>query len=254
MGIFILVDRGFCSNPTKVRNIERFGASMALIADYRPENMDDFVMLDHSGAGHSLQIPGFMVDYDSANKIKASLESDVNVMIRASLEISNPNNEIQIGLLYSSSLDLDSQSLEAFTTLAQKSAVDRQKALLDLHIHTFACPNCPKEIKEKNCLSNGNYCAFFPKEGDIMTEGKNPEDYDNKHPETSGNLVSAWGDFTGRELLIASLEEKCYHEEIKADIEKNGLIGKVIGAEVYDHEMLFIKQMVERLAACEKSY
>ena len=104
---FILVDRGFCSNPTKVRNIEKFGASLALIADYKPENMDDFVMLDHGGAGHSLQIPGFMIDYDSAIKIKASLEEGANVLIRASLMISNPNNEIQIGLLYSSSLDLD---------------------------------------------------------------------------------------------------------------------------------------------------
>ena len=122
---FILVDRGFCSNPTKVRNIETFGGAMALIADYKPENMDDFVMMDHGGAGHSLQIPGFMIDYDSANKIKASLQSGANVMIRASLMISNPNNEIEIGLLYSSSLDLDAQSLEAFTTLAQKSAIDR---------------------------------------------------------------------------------------------------------------------------------
>ena len=91
---FILVDRGFCSNPTKVRNIEKFGASLALIADYKPENMDDFVMLDHGGAGHSLQIPGFMIDYDSAIKIKASLEEGANVLIRASLMISNPNNEI----------------------------------------------------------------------------------------------------------------------------------------------------------------
>ena len=98
---------------------------MALIADYKPENMDDFVMLDHGGAGHSLQIPGFMIDYDSANKIKASLYNGADVMIRASLMISNPKNEIEIGLLYSSSLDLDAQSLEAFTTLAQKSAVDR---------------------------------------------------------------------------------------------------------------------------------
>ena len=197
--------------------------------------MDDFVMLDHSGAGHSLQIPGFMVDYDSANKIKASLEEGANVMIRASLIISNPNNEISIGLLYSSSLDLDSQSLDAFTTLAQKSAVDRKKALLDLHIHTFSCLGCPKEVKEINCLSNGKYCAFFPKEGDIMIEHKNPEDY------KSQTYVSFWADFTGRELLISSLEEKCYHEEIKADIQENGLIGKVIGAEVYDYEMLFIK-------------
>ena len=68
-----------------------------------------------------------------------------------------------------------------------------------------------------------------------MIEHKNPEDY------KAQTYVSFWADFTGRELLISSLEEKCYHEIIKEHIEENGLIGKVIGAEVYDYEMLFIK-------------
>ena len=70
LALFVLVDRGLCSNPTKVRNIENFGASIALIADYTPESMEDIVMVDYGGAGHSLVTPGFMIDFFSANMIK----------------------------------------------------------------------------------------------------------------------------------------------------------------------------------------
>ena len=63
MALFIFVDRGMCSNPTKVRNIENFGGAVALIADNHEEDMQEFVMVDHSGNGHSLVTPGFMIDY-----------------------------------------------------------------------------------------------------------------------------------------------------------------------------------------------
>ena len=73
LALFVLVDRGRCSNPTKVRNIENFGGAVALIADYRPESMEDFVMVDYGGAGHSLVTPGFMIDFFSASLIKQCL-------------------------------------------------------------------------------------------------------------------------------------------------------------------------------------
>ena len=83
-----------------------------------------------------------------------------------------------------------------------------------------------------------------------MLESEDHEDFDFAIKTPDINPKEPWrkkqkkkdkaADFTGRELLISSLEEKCYHEEIKADIQENGLIGKVIGAEVYDYEMLFI--------------
>ncbi len=87
--------------------------------------------------------------------------------MRASLTIAKPDNEIEIGLLYSSSLDLDSNAMQAFTTMAKESAQSRHKALLDLHIHTFGCSICPPAIKEEACVSDGKYCAFFPKVGDF---------------------------------------------------------------------------------------
>ena len=143
----MLVDRGQYSNPTKVRNIENFGGAVALIADYMPETLEDFVMVDYGGAGHSLVTPGFMIDYFSASLIKQVLKIGADVVMRASLTIAKPDNEIEIGLLYSSSLDLDSQSMQSFTHLALESAKTRKKALLDLHIHTFGCPYCPKQIR-----------------------------------------------------------------------------------------------------------
>ena len=72
-----------------MRNIENFGAAVALIADNKAEDMDDLVMVDFGGNGHSLVTPGFMVDYDSATKIKETLTEGKEVVMRASLNIAN---------------------------------------------------------------------------------------------------------------------------------------------------------------------
>ena len=89
LALFIMVERGYCPNPQKVRNIENFGAAVALIADNKAEDMDDLVMVDFGGNGHSLVTPGFMVDYDSATKIKETLTEGKEVVMRASLNIAN---------------------------------------------------------------------------------------------------------------------------------------------------------------------
>lgn len=105
MALFILVERGQCSNPTKILNIERFGGAVGLIADYTPEDLESFWMVDFGGAGHNLVTPGFMIDYFSALQLKEALQMGTNVIMRASLTISKPDNEVQIGILLSSSLD-----------------------------------------------------------------------------------------------------------------------------------------------------
>ena len=105
--LFVMVDRGRCSNPTKVRNVENFGGAIALIVDYKPEDVNSFVMTDYGGSGHSLVTPGMLVDYFSSLQIKMVLEQSADVIIRASLTIAKPDNSVEIGLLYSSSLDLD---------------------------------------------------------------------------------------------------------------------------------------------------
>ena len=165
MSRFIMVRRGHCSNPTKVRNIENFGGALALIADYYEEDMSDVIMTDYGGAGQSLITPAFMIDYKSSQLIEDAVKSGKEVIMRASLTIGKPDDQMKIGLLYSSTLDLNSESMNSFADLAWESVKNRHKPILDLHIHTFACPSCPQAIKESNCVSDGNYCAFFPKAG-----------------------------------------------------------------------------------------
>ena len=74
---------------------------------YKPEDVNSFVMTDYGGSGHSLVTPGMLVDFFSSQQIKMVLEQNVDVIIRASLTIAKPDNSVEIGLLYSSSLDLD---------------------------------------------------------------------------------------------------------------------------------------------------
>jgi len=134
-------------------------------------------------------------------------------MMRAELSIENHDDDIKIGLLYSSSLDLDAHAMETFSDLAFKSVISRKKPILDLHIHTFACPSCPQVVKEEDCLSDGQFCAFFPKNGDFIHNSLDTEDYmlDNASPLDSTELEM---DFSGRQLLISSLRERCHHQAI----------------------------------------
>ena len=72
-----------------MRNIENFGAAVALIADNKAESMEDVVMVDYGGNGHSLVTPGFMIDFNTGTKIKQFLKSGKEVVMRASLDIAN---------------------------------------------------------------------------------------------------------------------------------------------------------------------
>lgn len=67
-----------------------------------------------------------------------------------------------------------------------------------------------------------------------------PEDFNSDYQEGTAKT-----DFTGRELLIASLQEKCYHRELAEIIELGG-------KDNFDLERTFIDKMVSRLSLCEQ--
>jgi hypothetical protein len=66
----IMVDRGTCSFAHKVRNIEVFGAGLAVIADNQDEFTETIVMGD-DGTGHDIKIPSYIILKNDADKIKA---------------------------------------------------------------------------------------------------------------------------------------------------------------------------------------
>ena len=57
----ILIERGDCTFVTKVRNVEKAGANIALIGDNKEEDSEVFIMSD-DGSGHSINIPSFLLD------------------------------------------------------------------------------------------------------------------------------------------------------------------------------------------------
>ena len=58
----IMIDRGDCTFVTKVRNVEKAGANVALIGDNVVENSEVFIMTD-DGSGHQINIPSFLIRY-----------------------------------------------------------------------------------------------------------------------------------------------------------------------------------------------
>ena len=70
----ILLDRGNCSFVTKVRNVERAGANVALIGDNKVEDSEVFIMSD-DGSGHSVNIPSFLVRKSTADAFKQAYDS-----------------------------------------------------------------------------------------------------------------------------------------------------------------------------------
>ena len=170
--------------------------------------------------------------------------------LKAQLTISLPSNDIEVGLFYSSSLDLDSESMAAFAKLAFKSAQDREKPLLNLRIHSFGCPTCPVGVRQHSCLSDGKYCAFFPKVGDFLQTQLMPEDFavETEHDIHGGDIVT---DFSGRELMLSSLREKCSHLEVKRLINESAR--PLAKDDLYLEELLF-ETFVNRTKRCEKAY
>ena len=194
-----------------------------------------------------------MIEYTAAEKIKETIENGVEVVMRASLTIANSDNDIQISLLYSSSLDLDAESMKSFTELALESAKMRKKALLDLRIHTFSCMDCSPEVKKQTCISNGKYCTFFPRIGDITLSNINSQNY-AKNLDIYNQLMNE--SVNGRDILMSTLTEKCYHEEIKKSIasklntSENNSVADSTGN--LDMEQRFIISIVARIRSCRE--
>jgi hypothetical protein len=163
-----------------------------------------------------------MIDHKAFVAMKNVLAENKQVLLRAEFNIARPDNSVDLGVFWGSSLDLTILQMNELALMVEAHKVTKTTAdtLLSLHVHTFACPNCPKSIKEDECVSDGAYCTFFPKMGDMNAEDLDPEDKIVKESQTCRGIMA---DFTGRDLLISSLYEKCSHS----------IITKVPGRKIY---------------------
>ena len=115
--------------------------------------------MSDDGTGHSINIPSFIVRRKDADTIKAVVLKGQKVFIKAGLEMVNPDNRVEYEFWYSTILDIDFDKLVDIG-MFQKAL--NKHALFTPRIYTYPCPQCEKEIKESNCLADGNYCPLFP--------------------------------------------------------------------------------------------
>lgn len=94
-----------------------FGATLALIGDEKDEDVTQIIMEDYDGSGFALKIPAYMIEHRAFLKIKAALEAKQEVYLQAELIISRPDNSIEMGVYWGSSLDLTQYTLQAFLEL-----------------------------------------------------------------------------------------------------------------------------------------
>lgn len=81
-------------------------------------------------------------------------------------------------------MDLTPQAIGELAKIAQSSEKSTHRAAIDLHVSTFECPTCPNFIKTTECVSDGKYCAYYPKMGDLEITELDPEDYKNPYADT----------------------------------------------------------------------
>jgi hypothetical protein len=156
-----MVDRGHCTFVTKVRNIEKLGVKLAIIADDNVENSESLIMSD-DGSGHSINIPSFLIRKQEGDKIKDYIKTKKqNVYLKAELEMVHPDNRVEYEFWYSTILDVEYWRLYDIA-LYQKAL--NSHALFTPRILTYSCMTCSKDYRDSNCLVNGEFCPFLPKE------------------------------------------------------------------------------------------
>mmetsp|Transcript_16900 Transcript_16900/g.25999 ORF Transcript_16900/g.25999 Transcript_16900/m.25999 type:complete len:272 (-) Transcript_16900:280-1095(-) len=114
------------------------------------------------------------------NYIKSQHDSDkysVQLATDFQLEVSL-DNHVYAEMWYSSS---DDRSLDFVKNIADYLEPLMDQIVFEPKFVTWACPKCSTSFKEKNCVSNGRYCA------------------------TTNGL----SDLTGREILKENLREHC---------------------------------------------
>ena len=106
-------------------------------------------------------IPLFEISHMDAQKIKNSGEP---VFMKVTTSQSSLQNNVEVDLWYSSSLDLGLKLSDELAALSYSFKQDHtSKPLFTPRIATFSCLGCSEEFKDQQCLSEGAYCAYTPK-------------------------------------------------------------------------------------------
>ena len=188
----ILVDRGECTFVTKVRNVENLGAKVALIGDTKEEVSEVYVMSD-DGSGHSINIPSFLIRKHDSSSIKDSYSQGETVVLKVKIETAQTNSTTSVDLWYSTPFDLSTDALKSLRDSLPRLG---DKVQFNLRMRTKPCLFCEELEKQRNCISDGMYCALAP---------------------TSHNAeeLAYLEHLPGKSLVLQSLRARCVHTAVQ---------------------------------------
>ena len=91
------------------------------------------------------------------------LGGDKIVYMKASFDVTNEANTVEVDLWYASSLDLGLNLSTELAAMSHSFTPDHaDKPLFTPRIATYSCLGCTDDFKEANCMSNGVYCSYTP--------------------------------------------------------------------------------------------
>jgi hypothetical protein len=156
----------------------------------------------------SAHIPVFEIEEDYGKMLVEVYKTGEAVYLNANMKTTKEDNTVEVDLWYSSSLDLGLKLANELSALSYSFTADHSsKPLFTPRIATYECSDCSADIKKKDCVSDGRYCAYTPK----FTEQYGLE----------GNKAF---EMTGREVIIQALREKCLHKIITEKYKSEGVI------------------------------
>ena len=158
-----LVDRGGCTFVTKVRNIEKAGGSLAVIIDDKDFEDARNVIMSDDGTGAGIRIPSMLISKSDGEILKNFLiHSPKSLTEKASLSaeflILHPDDRPEFYFWYTSSNDKGLDFLKYFGE--EMELFKEGEVYFAPKIVTYSCRQCDKEMKEKECVSDGRYCAM----------------------------------------------------------------------------------------------
>lgn len=98
----VIVQRGSCSFVTKVRNAERAGASLLVVADHQQEDIQNVIMGD-DGTGTGIRIPSMLIGKAHGKILMDNAKAHKEpVTLSAEFVMKHPDNTVEMELWYSS--------------------------------------------------------------------------------------------------------------------------------------------------------
>jgi hypothetical protein len=147
--------------------------------------------MSDDGTGTGILIPSMIISKKDGEKLKdflktASAEDAFQASLQVEFILENHDNTVQWQIWYTSAND---KALDFIKNFREDVTSLNTDAEFTPRIVTWACPSCDGELKKKECVSNGKYCAMNHK----------------------GTYV------LGKDIIMEDLREKCLFNLLKED-------------------------------------